>query len=496
LVNTGRVTYVAAVVVAVALVLGFTVQVALSQPPQLRPGMTPQLIQPKTTQPGKSITPIKQGPPPTNITVSATKTTATLAWPGVQGASGYRVYRRTAQGTVPLTPAPVASTSAMDKGLAPGTSYSWTVYAFYPDGRQGGSAPVSITTKPPVNPSGFTASVAGNDVVLRWNPVPEASFYWLQGSGLAAQKVPAATTTYTVRGIQPGSLGYSIIAYYESGGQAFADERNIVKASVTMAGSKAGWYAFYLTGFQVQQQTEDHALNVDGWGDEVFITMDVVETAPGGKKMGVSGRLPAVGNFGDRSRAENVIKAGTANPNGTGGLKNVDTYFGTPFPYRVWCGQLVEGQTNVVITSTIWEWDGTAGASFYDWMAWIKKHNTDLQQEDVVKAGAAMNANFGMYMQAGAVLTAAGAQGLLELKGVLGVAKDRPIGMAGDGSFAPRAVILTYDIAVKALSQAWFGDPAGTFSIAYREPSGWPLNGWYTLKGRIQPIQGPQVCQQ
>jgi hypothetical protein len=129
-------------------------------------------------------------------------------------------------------------------------------------------------------------------------------------------------------------------------------------------------------------------------------------------------------------------------------------------------------------------------------MAWIKKHNTDLQQEDVVKAGAAMNANFGMYMQAGAVLTAAGAQGLLELKGVLGVAKDRPIGMAGDGSFAPRAVILTYDIAVKALSQAWFGDPAGTFSITYREPSGWPLNGWYTLKGRIQPIQGPQVCQQ
>jgi hypothetical protein len=451
--------------------------------------MTPQPMQLQPAQPRQSIAPIKQGPPPTNITVSATQTTAALAWPGVPGASGYMVYRKSAQGSVSLSPAPAASTNATDRGLAPGTAYSWTVTASYPDGRQGVSTPVNATTKPPVNPSGFTATAAGSDIVLKWNPVPEASFYWLQGSGLAAQKIPAATTTYTVRGVKPGSLGYSIIAYYESGGQAFADERNIVKASVTMAG-KAGWYAFYLTGFQVQQQTADHALNADGWGDEIFITMDVVETSPGGKKMGVSGRVPAVGNFGDIGKAENRVRVGTASANG--GLRNADAYNGAPFPYRVWCGQLVEGQTNVVITSTIWEWDGGEDP-FYRWMAWIKKHNTDLQQEDVVKAGAAMNANFGAYMQAGAVLTAAGAQGLLELKGVLGEAKDRPIGMTQDGSFAPRAVILTYDIAVNALSRAWFGDPAGTFSIVYQEPPGM-LNGWYTLKGRIQPISGPQVC--
>lgn len=236
--KTGRIT----LVVAMVLALGFTAQVAFSQQqpgtqplPQPRPGMQPSPI-----KPGSTIQQIKPGPPPTNITVSTTQTTATLAWPAVTGASGYSVYSVGKTGSVPLTPAPVASTSAIHRGLAPGTAYSWTVTALYPDGRQGISPPVSATTKPPVNPTGFMVTTIGNDITLRWNPVPEASFYWLQGSGLPAQKVPPRTTAYTVSGLKVGTLNYALIAYYESGGQSFADEKNPATATITIRPNISG----------------------------------------------------------------------------------------------------------------------------------------------------------------------------------------------------------------------------------------------------------------
>jgi hypothetical protein len=355
------------------------------------------------------------------------------------------------------------------------------------------SPAVATTAATLPNPSGFTATATtGGDVMLKWNPVPNATHYILQGPGVPPwSSSPNITgTTYTVKGLPSGMNSWGLWAAYKGPtGQPFwGDENNPAKASIT-----GGWYKYSLTGFQVQSATTDDMLNRDGWGDEIYITMDVVETGPAGKVIQPSGRLPAVGNFGDIGKSENKIRAGTAS--NTGGLKTADQYFGAPFPFRVWCGQLVQGQTGVVVTSTVWEWDEVAGASFGDWMSFIKKHNQDLQADDVKKAGADFNANFGTYMQAGAVLTAAGAQGLLDLEGVLGKPGTRPIGMTAKGAFQPRAVILNYDIAEQALSRVWYGDPAGTLSINYQEPPG-ILNGEYTLKSRVERISGPQVCLQ
>jgi poly(3-hydroxybutyrate) depolymerase len=94
-------------------------------------------------------------PAPTGVATSnASDTTMTIAWNAVSGASGYHVFRGGAQ----VDPALVIGISFIDTGLAPATTYSWTVAAVDADGAQGAmSAPASGTTTGSA-PVCFTAS--------------------------------------------------------------------------------------------------------------------------------------------------------------------------------------------------------------------------------------------------------------------------------------------------------------------------------------------------
>jgi fibronectin type 3 domain-containing protein len=66
-----------------------------------------------------------------------------IAWSSVSGASGYNVYR----GSSKVNASPVTATSYTDTGLAPGTSYSWTVTAVAAgSGDSPPSAPATGTT--------------------------------------------------------------------------------------------------------------------------------------------------------------------------------------------------------------------------------------------------------------------------------------------------------------------------------------------------------------
>lgn len=83
-------------------------------------------------------------PAPTGVATSgATNTTMTIAWGAVSGAAGYRVFRNGAL----VTGSPVTGTSTTDTGLAPATTYGWTVAAVDANGVQGAmSASASGTT--------------------------------------------------------------------------------------------------------------------------------------------------------------------------------------------------------------------------------------------------------------------------------------------------------------------------------------------------------------
>lgn len=61
---------------------------------------------------------------PTGVgTSAATSTSMTISWAGPSGATGYNVYRNGAK----VNAATVTATSYVDTGLAPATTYSWTV---------------------------------------------------------------------------------------------------------------------------------------------------------------------------------------------------------------------------------------------------------------------------------------------------------------------------------------------------------------------------------
>lgn len=83
-------------------------------------------------------------PAPTNVTASgATSSSMLIAWSAVTGASGYNVYR----GSTKANALAVSGTSYTDTGLAPSTTYAWTVRAVDANGAEGAaSTPASGTT--------------------------------------------------------------------------------------------------------------------------------------------------------------------------------------------------------------------------------------------------------------------------------------------------------------------------------------------------------------
>lgn len=83
-------------------------------------------------------------PAPTGVgTSGATASSMVIAWAAVGGATGYNVYRNGTRVNTAL----VAGTSYTDSGLAPATTYSWTLRAVDTNGIEGAtSAPASGTT--------------------------------------------------------------------------------------------------------------------------------------------------------------------------------------------------------------------------------------------------------------------------------------------------------------------------------------------------------------
>lgn len=443
--------------------------------------------------------------PPSNITTAATATSITLSWPAVAGASSYSICRGTPPGCSNLTSAPITATQITDSGLTPGTPYTYSVSAARPDGHYG-SATVPAATKPPVNPSNFKAAVqSGGQVVLTWDAVPDAKFYYLQGDQLKGQSL--TTTTHTVSGLSGGTFAYQLVAEY--GNQPLAgvgDYRNPARITATVPRWR-GQYRVTLNGFSVNRETWDHALEVDGKRDEVYLAVTVDDMDP------IHGqRLPTVvrstdAQYGDRNGYPTRVVAGSASAEG--GLRTGDNFPSTPWirtgspgptelPLLLWQGELRSGEDLVVFGPAVWEWDG--GKDMWD--AWISfnQHMSELLWEDLKRRGLSVNpVDLGMAAidAVGALATAGVAKLSLLAQPVMGQAQDRPIGTRRAGkdaqgrltfTFAPQLISLDLEAAEKALEGSPQGGlPPGILAVRYEDDA--DLRGDYTLYLQVDRIE-------
>jgi len=390
--------------------------------------------------------------PPSNITTAATATSITLSWPAVAGASSYSICRGTPPGCSNLTSAPITATQITDSGLTPGTPYTYSVSAARPDGHYG-SATVPAATKPPVNPSNFKAAVqSGGQVVLTWDAVPDAKFYYLQGDQLKGQSL--TTTTHTVSGLSGGTFAYQLVAEY--GNQPLAgvgDYRNPARITATVPRWR-GQYRITLNGFSVMHETWDHALQVDGKRDEVYLdgrgteidkflkegTEFSVGTDVHGDINGLPGRVQA-GSASDQGG----IQSGDKFPSSTPWVRSGPTS-GNSFPRKMWEGPLVADSNAVAFTFGLWEFDG--GKDVYD--EWVKvskeilgmlRSNATVQKMVSEKGKTVMElADLGLSM----ALTLNEAE-------IQGNAVDRPIGST-PSQYRPQLFTLNLATAERALA--------------------------------------------
>jgi len=469
------------------------------------------------------------GAAPQGLSSEATANSIKIRWTCTAGATGYEVYAMRRGGSqTKLTPTAIGPQCMQDpsavvgarmdprlpapdnqalrssfthSNLAAGDEYTYVVRALYAAGFADSDPLTASTTRAPgPMPTNLTAAVVGDYTVeLRWVAAPGATGYSVVREDLrlartAAGIDPAAgvariteltpnacvtPTGFTDRVPGAGTYRYHVTACPAGGTTTtpidVPPRRTMVRLTIN--------------GFKADHETFDHQLEVDGKGDEVFVTAIVGEiNAPTNRTF----PLLKTTVYGDVNGFPDRIKAGTRSSQG--GIQTGDAYPATPWnreggasadrlPLLLWCGTLKEGGNRVIIVPTIWEYDGETKqlSKFVDEM-----NRVVLSPEFLYAAATAYSTAYVIASTAGSVsmtytLASAGnfavlafaalnLAALIEKANVFGNAEDRPIGLkVEDGSIQPNSLILGYETASAHLGTSVGGKPPGIIPIRYTD---------------------------
>jgi hypothetical protein len=254
-----------------------------------------------------------------------------------------------------------------------------------------------------------------------------------------------------------------------------------------------GTYQVTVNGFRVVTETWDHAGEVDGKGDEVYLSVGMkVLDDKGNARVPVTGGNPAAitAIMGDTNGQNGRVRAGTCSD--AGGLRTGDTFptvtpwqrNGSPTPDRppfsVGTITLVEGKDTMVVSPTVWEWDGGSDL-FRDWVGWFQQAAGKIPTPVAGTTGGvvleATKAGLGLAMS-------------LSDGGILGQASDRPIGIRSQGSnsfeFDPQVVTLDYAAAEWLVNNNPQGKGRGVLELAYQDSS--KYHGHYVLYVQVTKV--------
>ena len=145
--------------------------------------------------------PVALPPAPTGLNASYNQQngTITLTWNAVAGATGYEVR---VNGTLLATG--LTNTTYTYQNAVAGTAYTFAVAAI----NAAGTGPAATTTITPINvppaPTGLKATIQNNgNVLLTWNPVPNATSYSVNVD-YGAQVLTTTTNSVTLTGLSKG----------------------------------------------------------------------------------------------------------------------------------------------------------------------------------------------------------------------------------------------------------------------------------------------------
>jgi len=172
--------------------------------------------------PPASITPAPSAPPPVGTYLTGTPAYVRVSWTMPNTAPRGMLY--TVERYLESNPTccrtsvnGLINKAWTDEGTQwPGT-YVYRITAVYPDGSTG-FIDARWDRPDPVNPTNFRGTPSTGQVILQWDPVPNASWYYLFGPGVPYN--PFAITPpiaqFVVRGLAPGTYTWVVGSYYSS----------------------------------------------------------------------------------------------------------------------------------------------------------------------------------------------------------------------------------------------------------------------------------------
>jgi hypothetical protein len=260
-----------------------------------------------------------------------------------------------------------------------------------------------------------------------------------------------------------------------------------------------GHFRIVLTGFTVNHETWDHAFQIDGKRDEVYLSNIVRLIDRNAATLLSTERRSQV--MGDANGFPGRVQAGSASARG--GLQTGDSFptadpwvIADPIalerpPMLVFEGDLEEDRHAVTVTPTIWEYDGNVDL-FNEW-------GKLLADNAPAVVGAAVNLINGPPAPGanapGDFIKTNLEMGLPKLfaiaRNVIGNAGDRPIGTVqenGNYTFSAQTIILNYGGA-DFVARSDFGLGAGVLPVTYRDAGN--LAGDYTLYFKVERVGSP-----
>lgn len=268
-------------------------------------------------------------------------------------------------------------------------------------------------------------------------------------------------------------------------------------------GPDQGYFRVSVLGFTVNQHTDDHPLNWDGKGDEVFIQSlrreldkDGKETSPTdtfstpvmGDVNGYAGRIRA----GNAAGGAGGLEAGDSFPTSTpwlqsGGLTN-DPPRGERIipPFSMGTVKLVDGENLAQFTPIIWEWDG--GTDFFNrFLDVALEHGPAVGKLATIISGNSESAD-GIYKTLEQAIPLA-----RNIVRDVAIAMDRPVGAKKDGDgnylFEPQTLGLTYRKAVQTSESTGQGG-RGVRAMEFKDDADLG-GGHYTLWYRVDRLSAP-----